>query len=153
MTTTTNLGLTFPTVGASDGTWGTENNAVITGFDAQFATGSFTPNDGSGAALSFSSAIGFYFKNDKVCWVWIKVTYPSTVSSANAVIGNLPFTSKSLGIVYPIVALPSGGGLAPGIGSVANNGTTVTLIKSTGAALLNSDMSTNTVYLNGAYPL
>lgn len=34
MATTTNYGITKPTPGGSDGTWGTENNAAIDAFDA-----------------------------------------------------------------------------------------------------------------------
>ena len=52
MATTTNLGLTFPTVGASDDTWGTENNAVITGFDAVFKA------DGTGTSVGIKVGSG-----------------------------------------------------------------------------------------------
>lgn len=61
MATTTNLGLTLPTVGADDDTWGTVNNAVINGFDAVFgATGAGTAvglNVGAGKTLALGGAM------------------------------------------------------------------------------------------------
>lgn len=59
MATTTNLGLTLPTVGADDDTWGTINNTVLSGLDATFAgaaasatLASLLPNYISGLTLS-----------------------------------------------------------------------------------------------------
>ena len=52
MATTTNLGLTIPTVGADDDTWGTINNAVHTGVDAVFAAA------GSGTSVGVKVGTG-----------------------------------------------------------------------------------------------
>lgn len=151
---TANLGLTLPTVGASSDTWGDTLNADLNIIDTLYANGSFTPTDASGAALTFTSAVGRYRKSLGSVLIAMKIVYPVTASGASAVIGALPFTALNLsGFFFPLAALPSGGGLAPGIASVVTNTVTANLIKGTGAALLNSDMSGNTIYITGEYPL
>lgn len=59
MPTTTNLGLTTPTVGGSNATWGDELNAAIDGIDAVFAAAgngtSVGLNVGSGKTLTATS--------------------------------------------------------------------------------------------------
>lgn len=52
MATTTNLGLTKPTVGADDDTWGTETNAAFDGVDAVFAAA------GSGTSVGIKVGSG-----------------------------------------------------------------------------------------------
>lgn len=52
MATTTNLGLTLPTVGADDDTWGTENNDVHVGVDAVFKA------DGTGTSVGLKVGSG-----------------------------------------------------------------------------------------------
>tara|TARA_R110002126_G_scaffold291636_2_gene454656 strand:- start:444 stop:1043 length:600 start_codon:yes stop_codon:yes gene_type:complete len=60
-----------------------------------YEIGNWTPTDGSGASLSFSSANGKYTKIGRAVFVEFRVTYPSTVSASNAVIAGLPFTNNN----------------------------------------------------------
>ena len=57
-----------------------------------YEIGEWTPTDGSGASLSFATAVGKYTKIGRAVFVEFRVTYPSTASASNAVIANLPFT-------------------------------------------------------------
>ena len=63
---------------------------------ADITTGSWTPTDGSGAALSFSQAAGTYVKIGKLVFLSARVTYPATADVSQAVI-NIPFTAGVAG--------------------------------------------------------
>ena len=60
-----------------------------------YATGSWTPIDGSGASLSFTLATGSYIKIGNLVWASCQVTYPSTANASQAIIGGLPFATGS----------------------------------------------------------
>lgn len=61
---------------------------------ADYEEGTWTPIDSSGASLSFTGVSGRYTKVGRCVTVLAEVTYPSTASAANAIIGGLPFTSS-----------------------------------------------------------
>jgi hypothetical protein len=67
-----------------------------------YEEGSWTPSDGSGAALSFTSVTGTYTKIGRQVTAVFGLTYPVTVSAAGATIASLPFTSISSGVPNPI---------------------------------------------------
>ena len=60
-----------------------------------YERGDWTPQDGSGASLTFSTANGKYTKIGRAVFVEFRITYPSTVNASNAVIANLPFTNNN----------------------------------------------------------
>jgi hypothetical protein len=62
---------------------------------ADYEEGTWTPTDGSGAGLTFSTAIGHYTKIGNMVYAAFQVEYPATASGANAAIGGLPFTTGS----------------------------------------------------------
>lgn len=57
-----------------------------------YEEGTWTPNDASGASLSFSAAAGRYTKVGRMVFFQMLVQYPSTANGNNAAIGGLPFT-------------------------------------------------------------
>jgi hypothetical protein len=59
-----------------------------------YEEGTWTPNDASGAGLSLTLNGTFYYaKVGRIVTLTFNITYPVTASTANAVIGSLPFTS------------------------------------------------------------
>jgi hypothetical protein len=88
-----------------------------------YEEGTWTPNDASGASLSFTGIVATYTKIGRQVTCAFTLQYPSTASSAVASIGGLPFTVQNPGdaiyggyVVYtgysiaPIQLLCSGGG-------------------------------------------
>ena len=60
-----------------------------------YEEGTWTPNDASGAALTFASAVGKYTRVGRQVTYFAWVTYPTTASGAAVVIGGLPFVAAS----------------------------------------------------------
>ena len=58
--------------------------------------GTWTPADGSGAGLTFSTAIGHYVKIGGLCNVFCYTVWPSTSAAGNVRISGLPFTVKNI---------------------------------------------------------
>jgi hypothetical protein len=71
--------------------------------------GTWTPNDGSGAGLSFSSVAGRYTRIGRMVFAEFSVTFPTTANTSGAAIGNLPFTPLNL------ISTTRGGGFLMGI--------------------------------------
>jgi hypothetical protein len=63
-----------------------------------YEEGTWTPVDGSGAALSFTlEGTASYVKIGRVCTATCFVIYPSTANGTNASIGGFPFTIANIG--------------------------------------------------------
>lgn len=62
-----------------------------------YEEGTWTPVDGSGATLSFSTAIGKYTKIGRMVYWTMEVTYPVTANGSGAEVGGLPFTTATVG--------------------------------------------------------
>lgn len=118
---------------------------------AHYATGSWTPTDASGGALSFTNPTGKYVKIGTLVMIWGAVTYPGGGTGLNATIGGLPFTA----IAFANAGFPGSVGFYNGsldIYTYINPGTTnVLFYKSSGAAILNSDNNGRTIYFSGSY--
>jgi len=154
MTTTPNLSLIKPTVGADSDTWGDSWNDNADVLDTLFQTGTFTPIDASGAGMTFSFAVGIYRKSKGSVLISMKVIFPTTADGSNVRVGGLPFTAANVPMTgFPITAFPTGGGSPAAIGFVSVNTTTMSLNMTSGVAVSNSVMSGNTLYVNGEYPI
>jgi hypothetical protein len=112
-------------------------------------TGNWTPADASGASLTFSNVIAKYTKIGNIVTINAKITYPSTVSTAQAKISGLPFA--------PLVSAnflfcnPGTTTTGAGQGWVDEATTTLTLVSQTNASRSNANLSTLTLYLSGTY--
>lgn len=117
-------------------------------------SGSFTPIDASGAGLTFSTALGIYRRTPGGVHISMKIVFPSTADSSVVKIGALPFTASSSALsFFPITAHPVGGGTPAAVGLVIQNDTKMQLNTATGTGVTNATMSTNTLYVNGVYPI
>jgi hypothetical protein len=79
------------------------DSAVLSYRTASIATvykqqsGTWTPTDGSGAGLSYATAVGAWIRHGEDMKVWGVVRWPSTSNGASAIIGGLPITPKNVG--------------------------------------------------------
>jgi hypothetical protein len=110
---------------------------------ADYETGTWTPTDASGAALTLTSVTGNYVKVGNLVTAYFSVTYPATASGNDASIGGLPFTSSSTS------AVPNNGMLTVGytnsslsvLGVCSGSATLFGLYLNTGATVTNTQMS------------
>jgi len=111
-----------------------------------YEEGTWTPSDGSGAALSLTVSGAIYTKIGRAVHIQASITYPSTASGLNAIIAGLPFSANASGARLVLgyssttaVTYASGGA-----------GTTVNLFTA-GANTTNSSMSAQNIIINGYY--
>ena len=71
--------------------FGTTGGSVSSKTLDDYEEGTWTPADGSGAALTFSTAVGTYVKVGNLVTVAYSVTYPSTADTTDMAVGGLPF--------------------------------------------------------------
>lgn len=115
-----------------------------------YEEGSWTPADGSGAALSLTSVSGSYVKVGRMVNVWGAFTYPVTASGANAVISGLPFaTNNGSGGASGTITYCSSA--TPRFFLSTVNASTIALYGSTGAPVTNANLSTVTFVVHVAY--
>ena len=62
-----------------------------------YEEGTFTPNDASGAGLTFVEAAGIYTKVGRMVHVQVRVKYPSTSNTSYVSIGGFPFSATNQG--------------------------------------------------------
>jgi hypothetical protein len=106
-----------------------------------YEEGTWTPVDGSGAGLSFSTAVGLYTKVGRVVHAQFAVLYPSTASGTRAAIGGLPFAVQNTSLAnfggalgYTDTSLVLGCHLNPGV-------TTLDFYRNDGQNAANSQLS------------
>jgi len=141
---TTGCGIAFPATQVTS----TDANTLD-----DYEEGTWTPTDGSGAGLTFTTAVGYYTKIGRVVQFSIQVVYPSTADATAAKIGSFPFAFANANAARggPVVGYSSyaatlgllndTGGVTTSRFYVANGGTNVT----------NANLSTATLYFGGTY--
>lgn len=144
----TNMNLTTPSLGVS-----TANSINFGGTAlANYVQGTWTPIDGSGAGLTFTSVNANYTRIGNIVIATCNLTYPVTADISAAIIGGLPISGGGVGkngglIVYSNVAtafrLLMNGGVGPG--------TTANLYTAAGAVVTNNVMSGSLNYFQIIY--
>lgn len=107
-----------------------------------YEEGTWTPNDSSGASLSFTSPTGTYTKVGRLVTITGSLVYPATASGLQAFIGGLPFTvaTNAVGSSYntsgvAVTALAVGGYALLALQNAAT-GAAITNAGMTGAGLV-----------------
>ena len=99
--TTSGADITFA-LPVADGTSGqalTTNGSGALSFATAGVTqtvGTWTPADGSGNGLTFSTAVGHYVKTGSLCTVFAHTVWPATSASGNVRFSGLPFSVKNV---------------------------------------------------------
>lgn len=146
--TLTNKTLTAPVLGVATAT---SINFGQTAFN-YYEEGSWTPADGSGATLAFSSANGRYTRVGRMVFAYGEVTYPSTANGNGAIITGLPFTCLNANYARQgFVSFSDETTCARIIPT--NNNITVIPFTTAGVQLINSALSTDRIYFSAIYPV
>lgn len=98
-TTDTLTNKTFDTAGTGNSFKinGTAITAVTgTGSVPLYSSGTWTPSDGSGAGLSFTTTDANYVLVGKLCTISASITYPTTANGSSAQINGLPFAGQNV---------------------------------------------------------
>ena len=143
------------TVGG-DATLGATGSLTVTKTNGNSFTGlatatyvaptSWTPADGSGAALSFSSVSANYTRLANMVFAYFALTYPSTADGSSAVISGLPVAVPNQPYAQgPAAIWTSGGSIAVILHPIQNGSTAAFLNQASAAAVTNADLSTLTV--------
>jgi len=92
---TTSGNLAFPSGNGIDfsATAGTGTSELFSDYEE----GTWSPVDGSGAGLSFSSVSGYYTKVGRIVTATFALVFPSTADGSAARIGGIPFASAAFG--------------------------------------------------------
>jgi hypothetical protein len=110
---------------------------------SDYEEGDWTPVDGSGVGLVFTTVTGFYTKVGRLVTCTFGLTFPATVSGANVTIGGLPYTAIGSGppnvsggsLTYTTAAVTSAGF------AVGQGATTGLLFNGSGAFFVNATFS------------
>lgn len=116
-------------------------------YGGNFTEGTYTPDDASGAGLTFTSAFGFYRRIANIVHVWGSLTYPSTADTSGAKI-TLPVAVADLAIgsngFQGIVQFNGGGGIpggsAPNWASIIPNTSTFNMRYAGGVVMTNANL-------------
>lgn len=115
-------------------------------------TGSWTPADGSGAALTFTGVSANYTRIGNMVFAYAQLTYPTTASAITAVISGLPFTVPNQDYASQGHFTRNDSGsfwtLAP-----VKNTTNITMFSAGGAALQNVNITGLTLKFIVTYPI
>lgn len=129
--------------------WGTANGG--------WEQGTWTPVDGSGAALTFTAASGRWTRSGRMIFWQAFVSYPTTANGSNAEIGGLPFPVGGLsgdqeGRSGGRVDVTNAGAMGI-LQGVTSNTELAVVHPTTGAAVTNATLSGKYLYLSGCYSL
>jgi hypothetical protein len=138
-----NAGVTFPATAVASSDANTLDD---------YEEGTWTPTDGSGAALTFgASTSARYVKIGKRVFCDLEVNYPSTASGNNIVINGLPYVSENVSDFSSCSCMNDANLNLWGF--INTNSTSVIVYKQ--AALftrtINSDVSGKDLYMSIAY--
>jgi hypothetical protein len=113
----------------------------------------WTPTDGSGASLTFTSISAEYSVVGNIVLTSATLTYPTTANSASAIIGGLPYATANKGYAVAPDLLYVIGAAAALIVTVENSSTAAIFALASGSAVTNATLSGKTVSFQLAYPL
>jgi hypothetical protein len=112
-----------------------------------YEEGTWTPADGSGAGLTFTSVTGKYTRIGRQVTATAVLTYPITASVSQAAISGLPFAVSNMGEFFGIRT----GNVGANNGLVSAGSTTIILYAQSGAVQTNANNSASVMYLTGTY--
>lgn len=114
---------------------------------------SWTPADGSGASLTFTSVSASYTRIGNVIFAGFSLTYPSTADGSAAIISGLPVAVPNQNYAQgPGAAWLSGGSIAGIVCPIINTSTARLVNQDTGANMTNANLSLLTVRAMLIYP-
>ncbi len=111
----------------------------------------WTPTDGSGAALAFTSVNANYTRVGNMIFAYATLTYPSTVSGSNAIISGFPVAFPNQTYAQQCSLTYSNIATAVHMLPVVNS-TSIGIFTTAGAAVTNTTMATGSIFFICTYP-
>lgn len=125
---------------------------IADGTTLTYAEGTWTPTDQSGASLTFTSVSAAYTRIGRMVFAYGQFTFPSTGSSADILIGGLPYSAANAN--YAKFAGRGTSSASTSIGEImVPNSATFNITDGTTVILHNNTFSTRTVNFSFAYPV
>lgn len=115
--------------------------------------GTWTPADGSGAALSLTGVTARYQIYGALVYAYFSLTYPATGDGSNTLISGLPFTAGNFDYASVAAILHNSGGGALTYGKLVKNTATFEIRSGTAARYTNIQLSGLTISGIITYPL
>lgn len=131
---------------------GTKSQPAATDL-SDYATGSWTPSDASGASLTFSGVNAGYTKIGNMVFAYARLAYPATLNGAAASIGGLPFTIANANYAQCPAVVPDTGGIAMVIDGNINTTTFGLYIQTSFASVTNVQLSGQVLVFLYIYPV
>lgn len=123
-------------------------------YEENVAINAWTPIDGSGAGLTFTSAIGQYVKIGCMVFLQMELQYPATANASLAKIGGLPFQVRSGGISRASLAVGYVQSSLAVCAYISGSGGSELIVLDApagGLGLSNSSLSGKRLYISGWY--
>lgn len=120
--------------------------ALLPAAAVEQSTGTWTPTDASGAALTLTETApgARYTRHGNLVFATFLLVYPATADGSAAKIGGLPFTSVAVNAAFGGLVAYTDQGAALTLG-VTQSATTLELYTLAGAALTNANLSGKSV--------
>lgn len=114
---------------------------------------SWTPADGSGAALTFTGVSANYERHGNMVFCYFSLTYPATADGSSAILSGFPVAVPNQPYAQTTAQLHvSGGTNAVLLTMIQNTSTARLLVSGTGAALTNANLTGLTINGLITYP-
>ena len=165
LTTGTGILANIAVIPAANGGAGTINGALKangSGLVAQAATTdlsdvtgptSWTPQDNSGASLTFAGVSANYTKIGNMIFAYTQITYPATANGSNASIKGLPIAAPNVLYAEQCSVSFTNVATANVRAAVIPNTLTINLYTTSGAQVTNAQMSSGQLNLMCIYPV
>lgn len=143
--------VTAVTIATANGFSGSSSGGATPALTINAAAAAWTPADGSGAGLTFTSVSANYVQIGNMIFAYFSLTFPTTATASAAVISGLPVAVPNQNYAVVESLIQNSGNTAITMAKTTKNASTFALYVS-GAPATNASLSTLTISGCIVYP-